>query len=109
MEYSIKSWWGWTGTINVRGLQCGHLYDHVEHSVKIVSVAAAKAHLSELLARIERGEEIIITRRGKRVARLSPIQQAKKPISSLQEFRDQLPRQKIPASDVLRLLREESR
>ncbi len=77
--------------------------------MEIVSVAATKAHLSELLTRIERGEEIVITRRGKPVARLSPIRQAKKPVSSLQEFRDQLPRQKIPASDVLRLLREESR
>ena len=77
--------------------------------MEIVSVAATKAHLSELLTRIESGEEIVITRRGKPVARLSPIRQAKKPISSLQEFRDQLPRQKIPASDVLRLLREESR
>jgi prevent-host-death family protein len=81
----------------------------VGQSVEIVSVAAAKAHLSELLTRIERGEEIVITRRGKPVARLSPIQQAKRPITSLQGFRDQLPRQKIPASDVLRLLREESR
>ena len=81
----------------------------MEHTVEIVSVAATKAHLSELLTRIERGEEIVITRRGKPVARLSPIRQAKKPVSSLQEFRDQLPRQKIPASDVLRLLREESR
>ena len=76
--------------------------------METVSVAATKAHLSELLTRIESGEEIVITRRGKPVARLSPIRQAKKPISSLQEFRDQLPRQKIPASDVLRLLREES-
>jgi len=81
----------------------------MEHTVEMVSVAATKAHLSELLTRIERGEEIVITRRGKPVARLSPIRQAKKPVSSLQEFRDQLPRQKIPASDVLRLLREESR
>ena len=74
-----------------------------------VSVAATKAHLSELLTRIEGGEEIVITRRGKPVARLSPIQNVKKPVSSLQACRDQLPSQKVPASEVLRLLREESR
>lgn len=34
----------------------------------------AKARLSELLDRVERGEELIITRRGKPVARLGPIQ-----------------------------------
>ena len=33
-----------------------------------VSVAEAKAHLSELLDRVERGEEVVITRRGKPVA-----------------------------------------
>jgi prevent-host-death family protein len=33
----------------------------------------AKTHLSELLDRVQAGEEIVITRRGKPVARLSPI------------------------------------
>ena len=33
----------------------------------------AKTHLSELLASVERGEEILITRRGTPVARLLPI------------------------------------
>ena len=37
-----------------------------------VSVAKAKAHLSEILAEVEAGEEVIITRRGKPVARIVP-------------------------------------
>ena len=37
------------------------------------TVAEAKAHLSELLARVESGEELTITRRGRPVAQLSPI------------------------------------
>jgi len=77
--------------------------------VKTVSVAETKAHLSELLARIERGEEVVITRRGRPVARLAPIQPAKKPLSSLAGFRAQLSITTAPASEVLRLLREESR
>lgn len=37
-----------------------------------VQIAEAKAHLSALLERVESGEEIIIARRGKPVARLIP-------------------------------------
>lgn len=37
-----------------------------------VQVAEAKAHLSALLERVEAGEEIVIARRGKPVARLIP-------------------------------------
>jgi prevent-host-death family protein len=33
----------------------------------------AKTHLSDLLDRVEAGEEIVITRRGKPVARLVPV------------------------------------
>jgi len=37
-----------------------------------VGVHEAKTHLSRLLARVERGEEVAITRRGVEVARLVP-------------------------------------
>lgn len=36
----------------------------------------AKTHLGELLDRVERGEEVLITRRGKPVARLCPVRDA---------------------------------
>lgn len=42
------------------------------------TAAEAKAHLSELLDRVERGEELVITRRGKPVASLSPLRPAKR-------------------------------
>ena len=38
--------------------------------MSIVNVRQAKTHLSRLLARVEAGEEIVIARRGKPVARL---------------------------------------
>ena len=41
--------------------------------MKTVNVHEAKTHLSRLLRRVMRGEEIIIARAGKPVARLSPI------------------------------------
>jgi len=37
-----------------------------------VPVAYAKAHFSALLDRVERGEELVIARRGKSIARLVP-------------------------------------
>ncbi len=41
-----------------------------------VQIAEAKAHLSALVERVEAGEEIIIARRGKPVARLIPEPQS---------------------------------
>ncbi len=38
-----------------------------------VGAFEAKTHLSALLERVERGEEIVITRHGRPVARLMPI------------------------------------
>ncbi len=41
----------------------------------VVNVAAAKAHLSELLDRAAAGEEIVIARAGRPVARLAPLRE----------------------------------
>ena len=38
-----------------------------------VGVHEAKTHLSRLLERVERGEEVVISRRGVPVARLVPV------------------------------------
>ena len=40
---------------------------------KIVNVHEAKTHLSKILERVERGEEVVIARHGQPVARVSPI------------------------------------
>ena len=40
---------------------------------KSVNVHEAKTHLSRLLGRVERGEEIVIARAGRPVARLLPV------------------------------------
>lgn len=45
--------------------------------MRTVPVAEAKAHFSELLKAVEAGEEIVITRRGRAVARLSSQQPLK--------------------------------
>jgi prevent-host-death family protein len=47
-------------------------------SDKLVNVHAAKTRLSQLVARAERGERIIIARNGKPVAQLGPAPKAKR-------------------------------
>jgi prevent-host-death family protein len=44
--------------------------------MKTVGIFEARRHLSALLDQLERGEEIVITRRGKAVARLVPVGEA---------------------------------
>ena len=41
--------------------------------METVGLFEAKTHLSELIARAERGEEVVITRHNKPVARIVPI------------------------------------
>jgi prevent-host-death family protein len=41
---------------------------------EVVSIREANQHLSRYLERVEQGAEIIITRRGKAIARLLPIE-----------------------------------
>lgn len=77
--------------------------------MKTVSVTETKAHLSELLDRIEKGEEIVVARRGKPVARLMPVIPRKKPFPSLAEFRDKIPPLKTSGSKMLQRIREEGR
>ena len=45
-----------------------------------ITLADAKAHLSELVDRVEAGDSIDITRRGKPVARLTGVARPRKPI-----------------------------
>ncbi len=44
-----------------------------------VNVYAAKTQLSRLLEQVERGEEVVITRHGKPVAKLVPIEARRTP------------------------------
>ena len=76
--------------------------------METISIADTKTHLSELLTRVESGEEIVITRRGKPVARLSSLESSRKAITTLDDFRRRQPKQKISASEVLLRLRKES-
>ena len=74
-----------------------------------VNLARAKACLSELLDKVEAGEEVVITRRGRAVARLSEASRPKKtlPLADLAEFRRTMPKLSRPSAEMLRELRDE--
>ena len=76
-----------------------------------VSLADAKAHLSELVAQAEAGDPVCITRRGKPVARLSAVAKNHRPIdlAALRALTETMPVQAEMAGDLLRRMRDESR
>ena len=70
-----------------------------------VNVREAKTNLSRLLAQVESGEEVIIVRNGKPVARLAPVQKRGKPHTDVfkgkfvlpDSFFDPLPEEELKA------------
>ena len=74
-----------------------------------VNLAQAKARLGELLDKVEAGQEVVITRRGKAVARLSAAVRPKKsiPLQELDEFRAAMSRLRHSSAGLLREARDE--
>ena len=74
-----------------------------------VNLAQAKARLSELLNEVEAGQEVVITRRGKAVARLSATARPRKPLplQELARFRADMPRLRHSAAELVREVRDE--
>jgi prevent-host-death family protein len=76
-----------------------------------VSLAYAKTHLSELVDRVEAGDSIDITRRGKPIARLSAAARPRKRIDAalLQSVTAMMPPQEESAADLVRFKRDGDR
>jgi prevent-host-death family protein len=76
-----------------------------------INLADAKAHLSELVDRVEAGESIDITRRGKPVARLTAVVQPRKRIDAilLQSLTATMPPQTEGAAGLVRSMRDGDR
>ena len=67
-----------------------------------VNVKEARAKISDLLDRIQKGEEIIIVRRGKKTARLVPIDNAaEKRLPDLSGFRHSIATRGNPLSEAV--------
>ncbi|ESX82861.1 type II toxin-antitoxin system prevent-host-death family antitoxin [Mesorhizobium sp. M0915] len=77
----------------------------------VVNLADAKAHLSELVDRVEAGDSIDITRRGKRVARLTAVARPPRRIDAvlLQSLTATMPLQAQAAADLVRSMRDGDR
>jgi prevent-host-death family protein len=73
-----------------------------------VNLAVAKAHLSELINKVESGEEVVITRHGRPVARVVPVAAAMQPVplQRLAALRKQLPAASKSSAQSLRELRD---
>jgi prevent-host-death family protein len=78
---------------------------------RTVSLADAKARLSELAERAESGDDVIITRRGKPVACLTTARPERKrvDIEALKGLTSQMPPQRESAGRFIRRLREDAR
>ena len=72
------------------------------------NIREAKAKLSAYLSQVERGEEVIILRRGKPVAVLKPVEKPV-PLPSLKDFREKIRLRGPSASETIIRMREESR
>lgn len=77
----------------------------------MINLADAKAHLSELVDRVEAGDSIDITRRGKPVARLTAVAKPRKPIDAalLRSLTATMPPQTESATDLVRAMRDGDR
>jgi prevent-host-death family protein len=53
--------------------------DQKEKSMRVINVYEAKTHLSQLLAAVATGEEIVIARAGTPLAKLVPYQEVEEP------------------------------
>ena len=79
--------------------------------MKSINLAAAKAHLSELVERAAAGEPVCITRRGKPIARLAAIEARRKRIDplALRVLTDAMPVQAEPTGAFIRRMRDADR
>ena len=76
-----------------------------------ISLADAKAQLSELVERAAAGKSVCITRRGKAVAQITAIDAPRKRIDvrALKAMTDAMPVQAESARDFIRRMRDEDR
>lgn len=77
--------------------------------MRTVSVAEAKARLSELLNSVESGEDVLITRHGRAVAKVTTPEAPKQllPLKRLALLRQNTPPWNKPSAELLHSVRDE--
>jgi prevent-host-death family protein len=74
-----------------------------------ISVKEARSRFSAILSEVEEGNEIVIMRRGKAVARLVPCADNRRKLSSLKDFRATIQLKGEPMSETVIRNRSEER
>lgn len=74
-----------------------------------LSIREARKHLSEVVEAAERGEHVMLTRRGKEVACIGPIPALARRLPDLSEFRASLRSAGRPLSETVVELRDSER
>ncbi len=76
-----------------------------------ITLADAKARLSELVTRVAAGDGVRITRRGKPVAQLTQVQTLRRPVdlAALRAVTEAMPKQDEAAADLIRRMRDGER
>jgi prevent-host-death family protein len=78
-----------------------------------VSIAEAKARLSEIIARVEAGDTQIITRRGKIVAKIMPVTECgpgrRMDVDALRKLTASMPMSPVSAGEFVSKLRDDHR
>lgn len=79
--------------------------------MEIVNIADIEGTLTELLTKVELGKEVIITRDGEAIAKLSPIprQLPRRPLTSHADLRARQTLSKTSTLETLQALRREER
>ncbi len=76
-----------------------------------ISLAEAKTHLSQLVEQAAGGEDVVITRRGRPVARITSLETPGKRIdvAELRALTSTMSMQSEPSADFIRRMRDEER
>ena len=74
----------------------------------VISLTAARARFSKLIDRVEAGERIVIARRGKPVAVLTPVEEPRIPVGGarLKALTGSMPPATVCAEDLVRSMRD---
>lgn len=72
-------------------------------------IKEAREHFTEYLSKVEKGEEIIITKRAEPIAKITPLKSgAKVPLTSHKELRSSVSPKGTPLSRIITESRKES-
>ena len=85
------------------------VYTTFHYDMTQVPLREAQDCLEDLLARVEEGETILITRSGRPPVRLGPVQKDEDALPSLQQWREALQVGGEPLSETVQRQRDEDR